>query len=60
MHHSVGRHGDDEASDDDLPLQLPDPLVRYIHPSPQAQIFGAEYNPKVPQRLKYSQSQADE
>jgi hypothetical protein len=36
--------------------QLRDPLVRYIHPSPQAQIFGAEYNPKVPQRLKYSQS----
>ena len=44
--------------------QLPDLLVRYIHPSPQAQIFGAKYNPKVPQRLKYSsarflQSRAD-
>ncbi|KAL5645005.1 hypothetical protein ACJX0J_003373 (mitochondrion) [Zea mays] len=24
--------------------------------NPQAQIFGAEYNPKAPQRLKYSQS----
>ncbi|KAJ3668421.1 hypothetical protein LUZ60_018447 [Juncus effusus] len=28
--------------------RLPDPLVRYIHPRPQAQIFGASYNPKVP------------
>ena len=26
--------------------QLLDLLVRYIHPSPEAQIFGAKYNPK--------------
>ncbi|KAI5677306.1 hypothetical protein M9H77_08256 [Catharanthus roseus] len=33
-----------------------DPLVFNIHPDPQTQILGVEYNPKVLQRLKFSQS----